>query len=232
MQITRKEQSDGKTRLELSASMHTQAPPRIHGLLLDAAPDRLSGDRLAVASALVFQKHLRGMVTFPQPVSARLASVLTEFRDPVWFAATPVEDRGTQFGGSGTTMVMDVDNHGWRGRNDVDTSQVTVLSLLRSDRWSGRLFSMDQLLVGTNAWMFAGDERSVHGLSALLGVALLLAGDIEASRILVPHDRASDPEWEQRVARLVAAVGIEVEFCDPAAVAGLVIEREWAKRDW
>lgn len=232
MQINRKEQADGKTRLELSASRPDEPHLPVRGLLVDAAPDRLSGDRLSVAAALAFQRYVRGMVTFPQPVSARLANALAEFRAPVWLSVSPVEDRGTQFGGTGTTLVLDVDGRGWRGCNSVETGQVTVLGVLRSDRWTGRLFSMDQLLVASNAWMFDDEEDSVRGLSSVLAVAVMMAGDLEASRVLVPHARAADPVWEDRVVRLLAAVGIDLLLCTPADVADLVVEREWFAREW
>ena len=232
MEVIRKERSDGKTELRLQATKPGEASPPVRSLLVDTSSDRLSGDRTAVAACLAFGRYFRGVVQLRHGVSARLASEIAGFKEPVWVAAMPVEDRATQFGGAGTTIVLDLDHRGWRGRNAVGSGQVVVLDVLRSDRWSGRLFAMDRLTVASNAWLLDGEDPSSRGLGSVVAVALLAAGDLDASRIVVPHNRASSSEWEARVTQLMAAIGVGLEFCEMDAVEHLVRTEGWSEHAW
>ena len=232
MELIRKERSDGRTELSLQPSKSGEPNPQLRKLLVDTSSDRLSGDRSAVVAAMAFGQYFRGVVQLKQGVSARLARSIADFRDPVWVSPMPVEDRATQFGGVGTTVVLDLDHNGWRGRNAVGIGQVVVVDVLRSDRWSGRLFAMDRLTVASNAWLFDSFPDSSRGLAPYMAVALLLAGDLDASRIVVPHAREGSPEWEKRAVELFASVGVDLQFCAQDGVAELVRTEGWSHNAW
>lgn len=222
MEIQVKEQQDGKTLVELAPTKTGEARPPLSRFLVDAAIDKVSGDRLAAAAALIFQQHFRGSITMPKPVSPQMSAHLTRFRQPVWCSVGPVEDAGSQFGGRGTTVVLDGDHQGWEANNVLASGPIVVLSLLRGDQWSGRLFSMHRFAVGSNAWLFDTGADSVRALTPYVGAALLLGSDLECSRLLVPHERRADPAWEEHVVALVSAVGVDLEFCTPSEVQHLV----------
>ncbi|KGN35692.1 hypothetical protein [Knoellia subterranea] len=222
MEILLKEQPDGKTMIELAPVGPAEARPHLSRLLIDSPIDKLPGDRLAVASALIFQQHFRGMVRLPKPVSPEIAAHLTKLRQPVWCSVGPVDDTGSQHGGRGTTLVLDID-HAWlEAANTVDSGARVVVTLLRGDKWSGRIFSMDRLAVASNVWLFDSGEDSVRALTPYLGVALLLGGDLECSRMYLPHTRRPDPEWETYVTTLMSAIGVELTFCTPTDVGHLL----------
>lgn len=217
-----KEQPDGKTLVELGPTRTGDARPQLSRFLVDAAIDKLPGDRLAVAAALIFQQHFRGSIKMPKAVSPQMAAHLTRLRQPVWCSVGPVDDSGSQFGGRGTTVVLDTEHQPWEANNVLESGPIVVLSLLRGDRWSGRLFSMDRLAVASNAWLFDTGEDSVRALTPYVGAALLLSSDLECSRLLIPHTRASDPEWEEYVVALLSGVGVDLEFCGPSDIEHLL----------
>jgi len=217
MNLTWRDRADGKLEIDLSPSTPTDVNPPVRTLLIDSPVDRLTGDRMAVAACLAFGRYFRGSVRVQTGVSPRLAGALTAYGAPSWVGVFPVEDTAVGQGGTGTTFLLDLENRGWAGRPPLSTGRVVSLDIVRSDRCAGRLFTTDRLVVASNAWLLDDGQSDTRGLSPMLAVALLLGGDLAVSRVVVPHTRAPNPQWEDRVSRLLSSVGVQVTFCPVAA---------------
>src|SRR5699024_605706 len=114
---------------------------------------------------------------------------------PIFTIPKNISAEGTQYTGAGSTLLLDLEHEGLLGRNTVDTGQVIAVDILPMTSWAGRLFSMDRLVVASNAELLAQRLRGTACLGPYLAVALAFAHELHASRIVVPSGDFSDDPW-------------------------------------
>lgn len=210
MRILSANRSDGRYALSLVPESVSDPNPPHRDLLIDATLGGLSGDRLAAAGALAFGSYLRGVFSTEKPVSPRMAGALAEFASPRLVSPSNISIDGTQFTGSGTTLVLDTEHAGLLGRNALDRSQVLALDILPMTEWTGRLFSMDRLVVASNANLLTSHREDRAKVGPFLAVAVAFAHELHVSRIVLPVPVADPDAWTDRATTLLAATGIDL----------------------
>lgn len=221
MKISTANRPDGRYAVTLAPEEPGEPSPPMRDLLVDASIVGISGDRLIAVAALAFGPHLRGVLTTEKPVSQSMSRAIARFQDPIFVAPSTISPEGTEFTGGGSTLVLDPLHQGYTGRNEVGSSQVIALDVLPSTSWTGRLFSMDRLVVASNASLLASPRPGITALGPQLAVAVALAHELHASRIVLPTHEAADDPWILRVTALLAAVGLDLTLSTVDDLAGL-----------
>lgn len=184
--------------------------PVFEELWLDYMVDALSADRLAVAAALTFYAQAGARFKVPEAISPATARAI-EALDPTGrrrvdlvLASQLVPKRGT------AQLVVGVDDPGGSVANSRGGERRVALNILRTDRYSGGLLTMDSLSLASNAWLHVK-----HGVSALaaqlpyVAVAVLLAEDLGAGAIELSADALdSDDALAGQLVSLCNAVGL------------------------
>lgn len=215
MKISSTNRPDGRHCLRLTPEMLGEPTPQMRDLLIDASIIGIPGDRLPAIAALAYGPYLRGVISTERPVSALMSRAILTFMDPVYVTPSNISAEGTQFTGSGSTFVMDPEHRGYIGRNLIDRTQVIAMDILPMTTWTGRLFSMDRLVVASNAELFANSRSGAAFLGPYLAVALSFAHELHVSRIVVPTDEPPADDWIQRATVLLAATGVDLTVTSP-----------------
>lgn len=226
MRITSTNRSDGRHALSLLPEKPGEPVPAVRDLLFDASVTGIPGDRMAAIGALVFGPHLRGVITTERPISPLMTLALNRFQEPAFIAPSNISSEGTQFTGSGTTLVFDPDHRGYVGLNAIDRTQVIAFDVLPMTSWTGRLFSMDRLVVASNADLLSPKRRGSARLGPLLAVALAFAHELHVSRFVLPTDAPPADEWIERAADLLAATGVDLRLVSTSELAALDLVKE------
>lgn len=221
MRISTANRIDGRFAVTLSPEEPGDPSPPMRDLLVDASIIGMSGDRLLAVAALAFGPHLRGVISTERPVSQAMSRAVARFQEPVFVAPSSISAEGTEFAGGGSTIVLDPLHAGYIGRNAVDRAQVIALDVLPTTTWTGRLFSMDRLSVASNASLLGASRTGAASLGPELAVAVALAHELHASRIVLPTEAPQDDAWLRRASSLLAAVGIDLLATSPDGLLGL-----------
>lgn len=180
-------------------------------LWVDQVVETVPPDRIAVAAALVFHECVAGDFRVADPVSVEVARAIEALDPMARLRVDAVHTRPQTL--PADTAVLEL------GREEVHRSVSNQrgaqrnfsLSILRSDRYSGGLLSMDGLSVASNAWLH-GQRGGDSGLTAwmpYLAVAVLLSQDLGAGAIALPPGTVTDSSDEAvRVRALCNAGGL------------------------
>lgn len=214
MRITSANRHDGRHCMTLSPENSGEPNPPLRDLLVDASILGTPGDRQIAVAALAFGTYLRGVVETDVPVSPAMSQALSAFQSPAFTMPKNISAEGTQYTGAGSTLLLDLKHEGLIGRNTVDTGQVIALDILPMTSWSGRLFSMDRMVVASNAELLAQRLHGTARLGPLLAVALAFAHELHASRIVIPGGDFTDDPWVVGATHLLAATGVDLLTVD------------------
>lgn len=226
MKVTCANRPDGRHCLSLTPEKPGEPSPPLRDLLIDASIIGIPGDRLAAIAALAYGPHLRGVLSTERPVSTLMSRALTAFLDPVFITPSNISSEGTQFTGSGSTLVLDPDHQGYLGRNRVNRTQVISLDVLPMTTWTGRLFSMDRLVIASNANLFSRRRTGSSELGPYLAVALAFAHELHVSRVVLPTEVPPSDEWLTRAGSLLAATGVHLVVTSPDSLSELDLVEE------
>lgn len=221
MRITSENRHDGRHCITLQPANGTEPSPPLRDLLVDASVLGTPGDRQIAIAALAFGSYLRGVVDTEVPVSPTMAQALSAFHAPTFIAPRNISAEGTQYTGAGSTLVLDLEHEGLLGRNSVERGQVIALDVLPMASWTGRLFSMDRLVVASNASLHARSRRGTSRLGPPLAIALAFCHELHVSRIVVPSGDFSDDPWVVGATHLLAATGVDLVTIDREELPGL-----------
>jgi len=221
MRISTANRADGRFAVTVSPEEAGEPSPPMRDFLIDATIVGMPGDRLLAVSALAFGPHLRGSLSTEMPVSPSMSRAVARFQDPIFVAPTTISPDASEFTGGGSTLVLDPQHRGYVGRNDVGRGQVLTLDVLPTTKWTGRLFSMDRMVVASNASLFSSLRPGTDALGPQLAVAVALAHELHVSRVVLPTDAQLDELWVARATAMLAAVGIDLELTSPTALLDL-----------
>ena len=101
-----------------------------------------------------------------------------------------------------------------KGRN-------VFVQYLDSSRWTGKLFSVDRVVVATNLSAF--DETQVSRTAFRVALGLLMAGDWKASTLIVEDSGNEDGVFSSEMMQeLCAAIGVRLLFVDGQEMEGML----------
>lgn len=202
----------GETNLEFRETIIAQETSTRPALKVHGHVRTLTGDRLAVTSALLIGSAITEQLTVGRPVSKRVASEIRRF----------LSDDRLDFPES-TEVPLAV--HTGSVELRIHTDAIDALtSPVQTDRRrirfaefpshsnAGRFFTFDKLLVASNSWIFSSDGSAGarRDFETSLAVPVLMAQDLSASKIDVPARlvEGRTPDDINRVARLLASTDI------------------------
>ena len=185
--------------------------PGVDHLWLDHVVETVRADRLAAAAAMVFAEHTSSRFKFPEAVSPATARAI-EALDPLGRRRVDLvlvsEAARRPLGGA--VLVVGVDDAAATVRNQRGMQRRVALNVLRTDRYSGGLLTMESLSVASNAWLHVVTEGSP--LSAhlpFIAMAILLCDELGARAIELRSGLLeSDPALARRLTELCNAVGL------------------------
>lgn len=186
--------------------------PLVDGLWLDHVAEPVHADRFAAAAALLFASRTRSRLKFPEAVSPSVAQAI-EALDPlgrrrvdsVLVSAAP-SPRG------GAILVLGADDPGASVANARGRQRRVALNVLRTDRYSGGLLTMDSLSVASNAWLHTDDRgTALQAFLPYVAVGILLADELGIGGLELSADLlASDDDLTSRLTLLCNAVGLSL----------------------
>lgn len=200
---------DGTNGFELKAIADSdEVVPKNDCLMFDAKPPFLNPEKTLIAGCLLFgEKNLTRVsgtndVTplFREQVQETLGlAIKTTPREEVQTAA--VDELETKI--RATTLLINL-----RGRFPENTPgrDVTVLTLVPSERYSGVLWGIKEAIVASNAWLH---EQHSSGARIAAAAGVLFAEEFLAKSISVPQASKND---EQIIRDLCRLVGLDVVF--------------------
>lgn len=176
--------------------------PRVDRLLLDAAPDVVDFDRLAVAGALLFGSPAQDKLEFEFAVSVDVREMIAdEFRvsveglgEPMAFDASAIR---------ATELLVRQGVSVARTTPRVDKSE---LVLVPSERFYGSLRGVKELVLGSNAWFLS---HYIPSSTVNASVGLMYSRDLLAQTVNI--GTGSESKSRAQVERLLVGVGLDVK---------------------
>lgn len=199
----------GRTVLRAHRGAADQPLP-VSELVFDTPPATADPDRIAVAGALVFAGFAERSLGFAKPISAEVAEAITAETGLVIDSevlrkrerdADSVEQEERARRPRVTTLSVSL------GLQSIGTTpgiDCTRLALVPGERYSGALFGVKEMLIGSNAWLLATYlEPSV----VMTASGVLFADDLFAGTIAV--ERGESAAWPTARARgLCESIGL------------------------
>jgi len=164
------------------------ASPIVAALLIDGCPTKVTAERLGVAATLAFGRYASGSLTLPAPVSPEVAEAVEDYCES-WVAVGPLRLEPKPLPSGNTTFVLGGKSHN-RVKNGWGRPREVALDVRRSDKWSGKLTAVDELIVASNAWLLgtASDPSDLGSYLGHLAVATLFAESLAVDTIALPAE--------------------------------------------
>lgn len=204
----------GETRLSFSQQLLGETISPIPSLVVHGHIRKFSGDRIAVASALLLGRNITDQLQVGRPVSIRVAAQIRSFTGnegldlPDTIAASLDVHTGS------VELVLA------QGANELPKLEQSdrrrmVLRELPTHQAAGRLFSFESVTVATNSWIFGAPSVIRNGnteLEAALAVPVLMAQDLSVSKITIPASlaHAVDEARLRAIARLLSTTDLQL----------------------
>lgn len=197
---------DGRGRTALIATPQKgDVVPAVDCLLMDAGPEIIDYDRVAVAACLLFSGGAANNVDFGWTVSQRLIEgISSSIGLLVNSGARPEEDT--------TAAIQATRLHVTMGLSDYSETPPTDharLSLVPGERFYGSLHGVKESVIGSNAWLVADYVSKAYVLAA---VGALYSKDFLASSVMLSDADMSEGVSDFKVIhRLYSTVGLDLE---------------------
>ena len=204
----------GETRFVFSQEILGEYVSTIPSLIMHGHIRKLTGDRTAVASALLLGRAVTERLEVGRPISQRVAAQIRSFTgveglDIPETTSVPVAVHT----GSVELVVA-------RGPGELPTLQqsdrrLMVLREVPSHQAAGRFFSFESITLATNSWIFGEASLMRNGiteLEAALAVPVLMAQDLSASKVTIPSNlaRAVSEQRLRAIARLLNTTDLQL----------------------
>lgn len=180
-------------------------------LWIDQVVEAVAPDRIAIAAALLFHECVAGDFRVTDPVSVEVARAIEALDPSARLRVDAVHTRPQTLPADTAVLELGREEAHRSVSNQRGAQRNFALSVLRSDRYSGGLLSMDGLSIASNAWLHSQrqDESALVTWLPYLAVAVLLAQDLGAGAISLPAGTISDSSDEAgRVRALCNAGGL------------------------
>lgn len=175
----------------------------------------LTGDRMAIAIALLLGGAISESFSVGRPISLRTASGLRRFLDNdeldiIGTTAVPLAVHS----GSVELCIVDENIAELKDPEQADRRRL-LFQELPSHSNSGRLFAFDKLMVSSNTWLFSSSfGHADRKLETSLVVPLLMAQDLSVSKFSVPRSyiEGRNPADVDAIARLLTSTDIRLSI--------------------
>lgn len=177
-------------------------------LWVDQVIETVHPDRLAIAAALLFHRSVAGDFRVSDPVSVEVARAIEALDPQGRLRVDAVHTRPQTL--PADTTVLELGREGLHGTasNQRGVQRTFALSILRTDRYSGGLLSMDGLSVASNAWLHRqSGQEELAGWLPYLAVAVLLSQDLGAGAVALPAGVVSEPSETSQLVRALCNAG-------------------------
>ena len=192
MKVTTVYDSRGETNIVfaddvIGDSVEVLPPLSVHGHVRT-----LTGDRLAIVSALLLGNALSGSLAVGRPVSIRVVTAIRRFLsdDSINFPHATNVPLSVHSGSvelvvsaGGLETMKSPSQHGRRR---------LLFHEMPTHSSSGRLFTFDRMVVSTNSWIYSSKvlRLPVGSIESSLAVPVLMAQDLSVSKITMPSEMA------------------------------------------
>lgn len=197
--------------------------PWFNSLWLDASPESVHPDRIAVAAALAFGQYVETGLHFDRPVSVGVANAIRRFLGRPNLDISPVTYKQRLFATGSGRLVLGVDEPHMQQDNGFLAQWTSFLNVVRSDVFTGALYSSSGLTVASNAFLFEDlvrsgpSPRSLVGALPYLATACICAEWLASSALVVhcsevaPLDAAGDAPASLRELLRATALSLFLE---------------------
>lgn len=198
--------STGETVVEFSETHHGQRIQVAPSLIFSGHVHQLTGDRIAVAAALLVASKMNGSLKMTRPVSLGMAQELAAFQNDPGFSVDAEASLGHARAG-GNTLVITDEPALQRPVQSNREGRRLWFTQLRLDRSVGRLFTFDSVVACSNAELIAETR-----LGSLLALPVLMANELGVSTIEVPSGTSEHVGVDRfrRAVRLLAASQLQL----------------------
>ncbi|MDY3664634.1 hypothetical protein [Schaalia hyovaginalis] len=178
--------------------------PSVDALLVDAVPETLSPDRLAIAAFLAFGRWASGDFILPEKLSPAAAEAIEMAAHPVRVRPQPVEYYPKAIPLGSTTAPLSFAPEYWPGG--------ASLCVLPADFFNGAIITSRGIAVASNAFLLDAAEPSTSSIRARLAVAVLFAEDFDIAALRIPAAHAPDSAELVELKGLLSACGLGLEL--------------------
>ncbi|KLU10379.1 hypothetical protein [Kocuria sp. SM24M-10] len=212
MKCTYERDKTGRSGLQIHSYDPLDARPDVDFLYLDATPNAVNANYIAVATALAFGDYVDARLQLPYTGDPETVAAITDYLSDSAVSVTPVSE-DAQIKSSGALGLYVSDGPvAQRVSNSNRRIHTVVLNLLPADKYFGRLATMSGIDVGSNAFnASAMDDGHPLNLKRGLAVALMYAAELQAGTILVPP-RLADHDQLEKLRPMFDAVGLGLEI--------------------
>ena len=206
---------------EIGGEMHLNFSQEILGEEVSCIPNlivhghlrTLTGDRIAVASALLLGRAIVDGLKVGRPISHRVAGQIRAFTGVEGLDIPETTPVPLAVHTGSVELILP------KGRVEAPKVEHSdrrrmVLTELPTHQAAGRLFSFDSVSVASNSWIFGGSvlHNGNTELEAALAVPVLMAQDLSASKITISSSLAQlvSEDRLKAIARLLITTDIKL----------------------
>ena len=214
MQVSPSFDIGGETRLVFSQEILGEAFSPIPNLIMHGHLRAMSGDRVAVASALLLGRVITDRLTVGRPISQRVAARIRAFTGVEGLDIPETTPVPLAVHTGSVELILPP---GYSDLPELEHSdrRRMILRELPSHVSAGRLFNFDSVTLASNSWIFGTGDLIRNGntvLEAALAVPVLIAQDLSASRITISSKLAQsvDEQKLKSIARLLITTDLQL----------------------
>ena len=179
--------------------------PHVDHFWMDKAPVDRHWDREAIAAYLVFGSYASGRLAVPHKFSPAAAKAMSSMSAPVDLRPEPIEYYAKRLPFGTRTLRLLKDSPLARKDTDPPNQDVGYLQVLRSDRASGAIRTINGLTVASNAWVHSDSQGSeLASVYPYLAMGALFAEDLEANVLEIEADVDTTSEEYKHLQHLLA----------------------------
>ncbi|MGW9405386.1 hypothetical protein ACWGQ2_15615 [Arthrobacter sp. NPDC055585] len=204
----------GEMRFAFSQEILGETVSPLPSLVMHGHLRTLTGDRIAVASALLLGRTITERLKVGRPISQRVAGQIRAFTgveglDIPETTSVPLAVH------TGSVELIVVQREEEFPILDHFDRRRMALREVPTHQAAGRLFTFEAVTVATNSWLFGKPSLTMNGnteLEAALAVPVLMAQDLSASKITIPSSLAElvDEKRLQAIARLLISTDLQL----------------------
>lgn len=187
--------------------------PLLPELIVDAIPSTINRFRAAVSCALPFLTYTNGEIDTPTPLFPLTANKLREL---ALFDAHPtnIEWAPSDIPSGRGVLRLEAEQNPLETPANMELSnpEVTLLTILRSDIFSGSLSTTHSCIASSNVWLMKQLEDSDRYLLSVIAIGVLFAQDFDARTLQIRTSARFQRIRLPLLANTLESVGLKLEM--------------------
>lgn len=180
--------------------------PLVDTFQVDAVPQTVHPDRLAVAITLLFGQFCGGVIAFPNPVNIVTASAIQDYSKPARVFIPDIDEGPKPIPGGGSTLNISSGPQ-WALHPSAYGQHESGLHVLPRSEFIGSLTSIREVVMASNSILHSC--ACCGGLSGALAAGVIFAQDFGASNLKLSDLQFSSTHLE-RIENLLISVGLHI----------------------